>query len=208
MQNWKDMNKEELLEVISENISNIFEKYQDANRIKSNPTQRRNGMKELIQTQKCSIVYGEFQGKENQELFRCPRELDSVDLKNYINRERCMLGFESESDTSDLKASNNYLGYYRLYFSGRWYGRWFDHEDQIKKLDEIVCHGVDEIVDWLGERFPKGCNWEMEDYLKKFPNCGCEHRYLLKPLMSEHYKVMFDTTYGNGDYPVRIYVYE
>ena len=34
MQNWKDMNKEELLEVISENISNIFEKYQDANRIK------------------------------------------------------------------------------------------------------------------------------------------------------------------------------
>ena len=105
-------------------------------------------------------------------------------------------------------ASNNYLGYYRLYFSGRWYGRWFDHEDQIKKLDEIVCHGVDEIVDWLGERFPKGCNWEMEDYLKKFPNCGCEHRYLLKPLMSEHYKVMFDTTYGNGDYPVRIYVYE
>lgn len=80
-------------------------------------------MKELIQTQKCSIVYGEFQGKENQELFRCPRELDSVDLKNYINRERCMLGFESESDTSDLKASNNYLGYYRLYFSGRWYGR-------------------------------------------------------------------------------------
>lgn len=69
-------------------------------------------------------------------------------------------------------------------------------------------HGVDEIVDWLGERFPNGCNWEMEDYLKKFPNCGCEHRYLLKPLMSEHYKVMFDTTYGNGDYPVRIYVYE
>lgn len=165
-------------------------------------------MKDLIQTQKCSIIYGEFKGKENQELFRCPRELDSTDLKNYINRERCMLGFELESDTSDLKASNNYLGYYRLYFSGRWYGRWFDHEDQIKKLDEIVCHGVDEIVDWLGERFPKGCNWEMEDYLKKFPNCGCEHRYLLKPLMSEHYKVMFDTTYGNGDYPVRIYVYE
>ena len=35
MQNWKDMNKEEFLEVISENISNIFEKYQDANRIKA-----------------------------------------------------------------------------------------------------------------------------------------------------------------------------
>lgn len=61
-------------------------------------------MKDLIQTQKCSIIYGEFKGKENQELFRCPRELDSIDLKNYINRERCMLGFELESDTSDLKA--------------------------------------------------------------------------------------------------------
>ena len=37
-------------------------------------------MKSLIQTEKCSIVYGTFQGKENQELFRCPRALDNVDL--------------------------------------------------------------------------------------------------------------------------------
>ena len=39
----------------------------------------------LIQTENCSIVYGTFQGKENQELFRCTRALDNVDLKQYIN---------------------------------------------------------------------------------------------------------------------------
>ena len=48
----------------------------------------------------------------------------------------------------------------------------------------------------------------MKDYLAQYPTWGSENRYLLKPLYSDHYKVMFDTTYGNGDYPVRIYVYE
>lgn len=28
-----------------------------------------------------------------------------------------------------------------------------------------------------------------------------------KPLFGDHYRIAFDTTYGNGDYPVRIYVY-
>lgn len=169
-------------------------------------------MKKLIQTGICSIIYGKFQGKENQELFRCPRELDSVDLVNYIERTRCFLGFEPDLETEAIKEFDNYLGYYRLYFrSGKWYGSWFiDHEWQAEKIraNEAICAGVDEIVDWLQEEFKKGCDWEMEDYLKQFPDWGDCNRYLLKPLMSEHYKVLFDTTYGNGDYPVRIHVYE
>jgi hypothetical protein len=30
----------------------------------------------LIQTDSTSIIYGDFKGKPDQELFRCPRELD------------------------------------------------------------------------------------------------------------------------------------
>ena len=48
----------------------------------------------------------------------------------------------------------------------------------------------------------------MKDYLAQYSTWGSKNRYLLKPMYSDHYKVMFDTTYGNGDYPVRIYVYE
>ena len=162
-------------------------------------------MKKLIQTSVCSIVYGEFQGKENQELFRCPRELDDVDLRRYINETRCLLKFETDTETEDLKESENYLGYYRLYFRNGWYGRWMESNNEI---DEIDCVGVDEIVRWLQENFPRGCTWDMKEYLSEFPTWGSENRYLLKPFMSDHYKVLFDTTYGNGDYPVRIYVYK
>ena len=38
----------------------------------------------LIRTEKSAIVYGTFQGKENQELFRCARELEAEDLRNYL----------------------------------------------------------------------------------------------------------------------------
>lgn len=166
-------------------------------------------MKELIQTSVCSIIYGDFRGKPNQELFRCPRELDNVDLRNYINTNRCLLGWEADTDTKnikDAKSSENYLGYYRLYFSGGWCGRWMEYNNN--KINRIACHGVDEIIKWLQVKFPRGCSSEMKKWLYKYPVWECENRYLLKPLMSDHYKVMFDTTYGNGDYPVRIYLYE
>ena len=161
-------------------------------------------MNKLIQTSVCSIIYGDFRGKPNQELFRCPRELDNVDLRNYINANRCLLGWEVDIE-EDLKVSENYLGYYRLYFNGHWYGRWMEDSDAI---DRLACHGIDEIVKWLQLKFPSGCSFEMKEWLSKYPIWGYENRYLLKPFMSDHYKVMFDTTYGNGDYPIRIYLYE
>lgn len=162
----------------------------------------------LIQTGICSIVYGTFRGKENQELFRCPRELDNIDLRRYINENRCLLGWEVDNETEDLHEASGYLGYYRLYFrDNNWYGRWMEIKDK-EKLDRIACHGVDEIISWLREEFPRGCSWDMKEWLEKYPTWGSENRYLLKPFMSNHYKVMFDTKYGNGDYPVRIYVYE
>ena len=49
----------------------------------------------LIQTNECSIIYGTFNGVPNQELFRCPRELDDKDLKRYVEENGCFLGFEN-----------------------------------------------------------------------------------------------------------------
>lgn len=97
-----------------------------------------------------------------------------------------------------------YLGYYRLYFNGGWCGRWMYADKGMSRLD---CAGVDGIVEWLSVNFPKGCNYSMREFLSQYPSCS-NNRYLLKPLMSEHYKIMFDTKYGNEDYPVRIYVYD
>lgn len=167
-------------------------------------------MKKLIQTGICSIVYGTFRDKENQELFRCPRALDDTDLKQYINDSRCLLGFQDDSRVEAVHDvdGKTCLGYYRLYFRDGWHGRWFFDNGGDEKISPLDCVGVNEIIEYLCENYPSGCDWKMRGELSKYPVWCGENRYLLKPFLSEHYKVMFDTTYGNGDYPVRIYVYE
>lgn len=163
-------------------------------------------MNRLVQTPESSIIFGDFRGEPNEELFRCPRQLDNVDLPDYVNEHRCMLGFEADEKTTDLRASDKYCGYFRMYFcDNRWFGRWMEIND---KIDAFSRHGVFEIMEWIREIFPKGCEWSMIEYLKQFPEWGCKNRYLLRPLYSDHYLVMVDTTYWNEDYPVRIYVYE
>lgn len=162
-------------------------------------------METLIQTNECSIIYGDFHGKENQELFRCPRELDNTDLRRYVNENRCFLGFDDDN-TPDLRNVDGkvMIGYYRMYFRSGWYGRWMLEKGQPSQLD---CMGVQEIIDWFCENFDRGCDYFMKDYMGKYKHWGGNHRYLLRPKYSDVYKVMIDTTYGNGDYPVRIYVY-
>ena len=164
--------------------------------------------KVLIQTGVCSIIYGDFKGESNQELFRCPRSLDKIDLKQYVNDNNCLLGFElDENQDQNIKEIPGYLGYYRLYFRRNWYGKWMEADERI---DKKLCAGIDEIIRFLKNNFPYGCNpWDMQEWLQKeYATQDNQTRYLLKPLFSDHYKIMFDTTYGHGDYPVRIYVYE
>lgn len=161
----------------------------------------------LIQTEEASIVFGDFKGQKDQELFRCPRKLEDTDLRRYVNENNCLLGFESDDkQETALNEIPGYSGYYRLYFRDGWYGRWMEEDDRI---DQKLCAGIDEIVRFLQSNFPYGCNdWDMAAWLRdEYPTWGGDNRFLLKPLFGDHYRIAFDTTYGNGDYPVRIYVY-
>ncbi len=162
----------------------------------------------LIQTFECSIIYGTFRGKENQELFRCSRELDNVDLRNYVNKERCFLGVENDN-TEDLRNvdGKEFLGYYRMYYTGgSWAGKWLDTKEGVTDLD---VSGIQDITSWIQKQFPQGCDFFMKDYLQdKYPTWGSDNRFLLRPIMSEYFKIMIDTTYGNHDYPVRVYCYK
>ena len=164
-------------------------------------------METLIQTEKCSIVYGDFKGEHNQELFRCPRELDNTDLVRYINENRCVVGLVDDisviDDLSNIKGKQ-YVGQWRMYFRGDWYGRWIHKEKELMRRD---CVGVDKIIEVIKELFPHGCDWQMKDYCCEHFTERAEHRYLIKPKLSEVYKILIDTTYGNEDYPIRIFVY-
>lgn len=167
-------------------------------------------MKKLIQTKECSIIFDE----NNKEIFRCPRELDNMDLPKYINENRFLvrpfnsdIPFEND-DTKDLGnvPGKKLIGYWRMCFRHGWYGSWFLEEDMNPSKIDII--GINEIIDWISDNFINGCDYYMSDYFKDNFNERAKNRYLIKPFMDEHYKVMVDTTYGNGDYPVRIYVYE
>lgn len=173
-----------------------------------------NNLRQLIQTNNCSIIYGTFNGEENQELFRCPRELDDTDLVRYINEYRylvCPMNSKIpfiNDDIADLRRidGKTCIGYYRMYFRGGWYGRWFSESKE--NLDSIDKIGLNNICSWIFDTFHDGCDYYMKDYFENnFDKWGCDHRYLIKPYLSNYYKIMIDTTYGNEDYPVRIYVY-
>lgn len=159
---------------------------------------------QLIQTAVCSIVYGQF-GGEYQELFRCPRELDDVDLRGYVNDNRCVLGFENDDTKNGGIDGRKCIGYFRLYFTNGWYGRWFVNKGcHVSEKD--IC-GVTNIINELDRNFPRGCGWAMREHMASTYE-GANERYFIKPLMSDCYRIMVDTTYGNADYPVRIYVYQ
>lgn len=174
-------------------------------------------MKKLIQTEKCSIIYDE----NKEEIFRCPRELDEKDLPYFVNKERILLcPFEPHVKADmDIPFINDYeqfkeldkvpgkklKGYFRLYFRNGWYSKWFSHSES---PDEYDCAGAYEIVKWFSDNFKGGCDYYMKDFFKTVFSSIIENRYLIKPYVSEVYKIVVDMTYGNEDYPIRIYVYE
>ena len=96
-----------------------------------------------------------------------------------------------------------------MYYRDGWQGRWMlEGEDKPSARD---CYGVDKIIDFIRDQFPQGCNYKMQSYFENHHHNISQaggKRFLLRPQLSDVYKVMVDTTYGNGDYPVRIYVYK
>ena len=170
----------------------------------------------LVTTEKEVIIYGEF-NSENDELFRCPKATAHEDLRNFINRNRMLIvpmrdGNYSipfvDDETKNLREVEglNMVGYWRMYYDGgHWCGKWFFEGKE--KPDWYDTGGVQRIINWIEAKFDKGCDYYMKDFCEEnFTKVG-DQRYLIRPYLSENYKIMIDTTYGNHDYPVRIYTY-
>lgn len=176
-------------------------------------------MDQLIRTEKSTIIYGTFRGEDNQELFRCPRETEAADLTRYINEYRslvCPMGSKIpfiNDDTEDLRnvEDKSMIGYWRMYYDGGWHGRWLLENEftgqEVIKPNNIDCLGVNNIIDWFCENFPNGCDWKMKEYFNRNFKEVEDHRYLIKPYLSQNYKILIDTAFGNHDYPVRVYTY-
>ena len=161
-------------------------------------------MDKLIRTSLTNIVYGDFNGVPNQELFRSPIENDLIE---YLNRERKCVQLVDAEEKDDLYTLQGVklVGYYRMYYRNSWSGRWI--LDNGNEPDRLECVGVQNIIDYICEKYPKGINYAAEYEIENEFKQVAEHRFLLKPYGNEYYRVLIDTTYHNDDYPIRIYVY-
>lgn len=99
------------------------------------------------------------------------------------------------------------VGYFRMYYrDGAWAGRWFIENSDGPTYMEICS--VQQVINYVAACFPKGCDWRMcEELAEKFSRWGDSQRYVTQVYGNDYLIVAFDTTYGNGDYPVRIYLY-
>lgn len=115
----------------------------------------------------------------------------------------------------NVPEAGEYLGYWRMYFRDGWNGRWFG-ESGDTSIDGRYAEGltsqevreVNIVAKFISEKWPMGCNIQMIRDLGKYNAMVTENRHLLSSNgVDVNLIVLFDTTYGNGDYPVRIYVY-
>lgn len=164
-------------------------------------------MKKLMNKDDCYFVYDE----SNDIIFQSAIKQDVCE---FLNRELICLDFEKPSCMQILQDLHQipgkvFKGYWRMYFrDGNWNGRWFGSENG--KLSDLEIYGLNNISQYISERWPNGCSFDMQDdVINNFDDCKIgEYRYYVKPMASNNYILMLDLRYKNEDYPVRIYVYE
>lgn len=128
--------------------------------------------------------------------------MDNIKLKN------CIL------ENLHQIENKTYLGYWRMYFNHGWGGRWFTNDGQTavegrcaENLSDEQTKNLNALINKLCNLFPQGCNWQMVNWLDNYTSVA-DNVYLFDAeIDSDYFIVKFDTTYGNGDYPVRIYVH-
>lgn len=108
-----------------------------------------------------------------------------------------------------------YIGYNRLYFRNGWFSRWFAADGDTCPEGSVCLGATSEEVDflnalhaWLSKKWKHGCTAAMCGDLDKLDCRIDDNMYLLEVEGGPCGCLMhFNTTFGNADYPVRIYLY-
>lgn len=133
-----------------------------------------------------------------------------ADLERFLKENLLCLDLENNLEVTNLKERPNkkLIGYLRMYWRDGWWGcRWFSESEE--KITELETYGLENVSRHIMSKWKNGCNFFMaEDVNKKYKQWGADgNRFLVQPIGNDNYLVMIDTTFGNHDYPIRIYVY-
>ena len=100
-----------------------------------------------------------------------------------------------------------------MYFRNGWEGKWFPQNETFEKsgLRPIERETLINYCKWVEDAFPNGCDEIMESYMKNVPSItkGENDRYYAFIAMDKDSfaEVEYNTSFGNDDYIIRIYLY-
>ena len=143
---------------------------------------------------------------DNEIIFQSPIE---ADVERFVKENNLLVRLYDNTEVTDLRNredNKTLIGYFRMYYRGGWHGKWFLEKGQ--EITSKDINMVQHIIDFVANRWDKGCDYFMKDDCKEsFAQWGDVNRYLVQPMYNDNYLLAIDTTYGNGDYPIRIYAY-
>lgn len=145
--------------------------------------------------------------KEEEIIFQSPLK---EDYDAFVQKEAIITELTENNTVEDLRKVENkeLIGYWRMYYRHGWNGVWFQNSET-EELDSHDIKVLDNTIIYVCNRWSKGCDYFMTDDMKEhFSTWGeVETLYLLQPKGFDNCLICINTEFGNGDYPVRIYMY-
>lgn len=109
------------------------------------------------------------------------------------------------------KSGYEQMGYYRMYFRNLWYGKWFVQSEKFKEVRTAESEVLKGFCQWIEQTFTGGCDEKMTEYLESHTeltkNPNGRYSNILEIDDNAYADVVYNTEFGNEDYPIRIYLY-
>lgn len=116
------------------------------------------------------------------------------------------------TDNLDNVAGHSLMGYFRMFYNGGWFGKWFAIHEDFKQdgLLNSESTTLKNFCEWVQNTFIGGCDDKMLDYLSNnedIQNINSNYFIGLRIDDTSYAVVKYTPRYGNEDYPIRIYLY-
>lgn len=114
------------------------------------------------------------------------------------------------SNFKEIQGIGEYMGFVRMKFRNHWDNIWFGREYDTQIPKRAGCM-LNNLLSDIQNNWQNGCDMQFELDIQKYDAYWSENgkRHLLE--ISDNginYIFLIDATYGNCDYPIRIYIYE
>ena len=110
------------------------------------------------------------------------------------------------------KTGYSLMGYFRMYFRNGWSGKWFANSEAFNQsgVEPEESEVLRSFCQWIEDTFVGGCDDKMISFLEnqsRYAKSGSAYYNQLDIGENSYAVIAYQTQFGNGDYPIRIYLY-